>query len=91
MFKVRITDAEQDITCSGSQTLLDAALRQGTRIPYACKGGGCGMCKIAIEAGEFERGASSKDVLPDEERRMNYTLACKTYPRSDMKVRIQIG
>lgn len=94
MYKVSIIDSsyEKDtFSCSHSQSLLDAALVQGIRIPHACKGGGCGMCKIKVEEGRFERGLSSKDVLPDTERTINYTLACKTYPMSDMKFSIQTG
>ncbi|MEW9670019.1 2Fe-2S iron-sulfur cluster-binding protein [Ammoniphilus sp. 3BR4] len=94
MYKVSIIDSSHEkdaFTCNHSQSLLDAALLQGIRIPYACKGGGCGMCKIKVEEGLFERGLSSKDVLPDTERTMNYSLACKTYPKGDIKLRIQTG
>ncbi|WP_102347574.1 2Fe-2S iron-sulfur cluster-binding protein [Bacillus sp. Marseille-P3661] len=90
VFIVTSRDAQNEtqFQCKDDQTLLDAAKLHGLHIPYACKGGGCGMCKIIIEDGHYERGASSKAVLPDEERLLNYSLACKTYPRSDLKIRI---
>ncbi|MCL6631826.1 MAG: 2Fe-2S iron-sulfur cluster binding domain-containing protein [Alicyclobacillus herbarius] len=76
----------RDFECRESETLLEAAIRHGVRLAFGCKGGGCGMCKVKIEEGEFHRGPSSKAVLPDEERALNYTLACKTYPHSHVKV-----
>ena len=92
MFKVKVKDDHEnqpEFTCNENETILDAARSQGIVIQYACKGGGCGMCKIQIESGDFERGKSSKAVLPDSERELNYTLACKTYPKSNLEVRIQ--
>jgi len=89
MFKIKVidhADKHPEFSCKNDQSILDAANIQGVRIPYACKGGGCGMCKIKVEAGHYERGKSSKAVLPDSERELNYTLACKTYPKSDLKV-----
>lgn len=91
MHKVQIIDYSinsEPFSCAQDQTLLDAAQVQGFKIPYACKGGGCGMCKIKVEEGAFERGTSSRDALPDSERALNFALACKTFARSDMKVRI---
>ncbi|MDM5196753.1 2Fe-2S iron-sulfur cluster binding domain-containing protein [Fictibacillus enclensis] len=94
MFKIKVLDDmenESEYVCRESESLLDAARQQGFNISYACKGGGCGICKIKIEDGNFERQACSIDVLPDTERAMNYTLACKTYPKSDMKVLIRVS
>jgi CDP-4-dehydro-6-deoxyglucose reductase len=89
MFTVTVIGEEgknQQITCYETESLLDAANRQGVKIPYACKGGGCGLCKIKVEEGEFERKKSSIAVLPEEERKMNFALACKTYPKSHIKL-----
>lgn len=94
MFKVQVIDdgeGNRELLCHDRESLLDAANRKGIKIPYACKGGGCGMCKIKVEEGEFERGTSSKAVLPDTERAVNYTLACKTYPKTDMKILIDLS
>ncbi|MGA8943897.1 MAG: 2Fe-2S iron-sulfur cluster binding domain-containing protein [Thermoactinomyces sp.] len=92
MFKIKVIgDNHQSFFCRDDESLLDAMRKHHVRIPFACRGGGCGMCKVKIEEGEFERGPSSKEALPDKERKQNYTLACKTYPKSEIKVRISIG
>lgn len=92
MYKIKVIDGNYHTFFSkDGESLLDALQKHNVKIPYACRGGGCGLCKVKIEAGEFERGPSSKEALPDEEREMNYTLACKTYPKSEIKVRTGIG
>jgi ferredoxin len=93
MLTIKVLDDRESIIglCHENESLLDAVNKHGKKIPYACKGGGCGLCKIKVEEGEFKRGRSSKAVLPDHEKAMNYTLACKTYPISDMKILIDLS
>jgi len=90
MFTITTTDSHDHKVWVGNETesVLDGAQRNGVKIPYACKGGGCGLCKIKVEEGEFERGPSSIAVLPNHERNLNYTLACKTYPKSNLMIQI---
>ena len=42
-------DQNTEIVCREQESLLDAVNRQGFKIPYACKGGGCGLCKIKVQ------------------------------------------
>lgn len=94
MFSIKVTDSSElsyDFSCQDKQSLLDAALARGVYIPWACKGGGCGLCKIKVEDGNYELGKSSKAVLPDHERDRNYALACKTYPTSNLSILININ
>jgi ferredoxin len=92
MFTIKITDVnDRQWLGSTTESILDGAQRNGVKIPYACKGGGCGLCKIRVEDGEFERGPSSIAVLSNEERDLNYTLACKTYPKSDIAIQLDLS
>lgn len=94
MFTIKINDINNtnyQWICSDTESVLDGAQKNGVKIPYACKGGGCGLCKIRVEDGEFERGRSSMAVLPNNERELNYTLACKTYPKSNMNIQIDLS
>lgn len=94
MFTIKITDTNEP-NCQwisiDTESVLDGAQKNGVKIPYACKGGGCGLCKVRVEEGEFERGRSSIAVLPNDERILNYTLACKTYPKSNMKIQLDMS
>jgi len=87
MLNIKVIDQNGPIiTCGENETLLDAANRQGVKIPYGCKGGGCGMCKVKIEEGEYFSKKMSMAALPESERELHYTLACKTYPRSNVSM-----
>jgi len=87
MLNIKVLDQNgSSITCDENESLLDASNRQGVKIPYACKGGGCGLCKVKIEEGEYFRKKMSMAALPESERELNYTLACKTYPRSNITI-----
>ena len=59
MFTIKVTDINgnnHQWIGSGTESVLDGAQRNGVKIPNACKGGGCGLCKVKVEYGEFERG-----------------------------------
>jgi ferredoxin len=71
-------------SCEENLNLLKAANSQKVKIPYGCANGGCGMCKIKINNGEYKIGLCSKGALSDEERQNGYVLACKTYPLSHL-------
>jgi len=65
-------------------TILDAALKQGADLPYACKGGMCCTCKARLLEGEV-----SMDVhwgLEDEEVEKGFILACQSHPKTDKVV-----
>jgi ferredoxin len=100
MFKVEIIDKEGALSSFlydskksllesfRVQRLLRASLKSTTEIPYACKVGGCGVCKIKVRQGEYQLETYSAKVLPNEELSQNITLACKTYLKSDSKIEI---
>ncbi|MGG1661993.1 2Fe-2S iron-sulfur cluster-binding protein [Brevibacillus sp. NRS-1366] len=91
MFTVQVNRLVGEIfKCSSTEDVLTAARRHGVSIPLGCRGGGCGMCKIQVTEGKFERGTSSMAVLTEEERKENYSLACKTYPRENITIEITL-
>jgi len=73
--------------CPEGSSILSAMEKFGLAvISVGCRGGGCGICKIAIEAGEFESGKMSKAHISDEDRK-TASLACRTYPRSAIHIK----
>jgi ferredoxin len=77
--------------CAENQSLIEAQRRSGLAlIPYGCRGGGCGRCKIRLLSGEYSCGRMSRAHLTEKEARQRYVLACRTYPRSDLCIDISI-
>ncbi|MBN6185378.1 2Fe-2S iron-sulfur cluster binding domain-containing protein [Aneurinibacillus sp. BA2021] len=83
-----VTFDEETVGCTNDCSILSAARSRFLKLPYGCFNGGCGMCKVQVLSGDYTVGLSSKTALPDQERAQGYTLACKTYPLSNLMVRV---
>jgi ring-1,2-phenylacetyl-CoA epoxidase subunit PaaE len=69
-------------------TLLEAGLRAGLPLPYACKRGVCASCLGRSLGG---RTLLANDwALLDFERKAGKLLLCQTYPASG-DVEVQVG
>lgn len=65
----------------GDEAILDAALKQGADLPYACKGGVCCTCKAKLMEGEVEMEVHWG--LEDEEIKQGYILTCQSHPKTN--------
>ena len=73
-----------DLSLNSDITILDAALKQGADLPFACKGGMCCTCKAKLVEGEVEM-----DVhwgLEHEEIEQGYILSCQSHPKTEKVV-----
>jgi ring-1,2-phenylacetyl-CoA epoxidase subunit PaaE len=73
-----------DLSIQSDTTILDAALKQGADLPFACKGGVCCTCKARLLEGKV-----SMDVhwgLEDEEVEQGYILTCQSHPGTERVV-----
>lgn len=61
-------------------SILDAALRAGADLPYACKGGVCATCKCRVLEGEVEMAINYS--LEEDEVAKGYVLSCQARPTS---------
>lgn len=64
----------------GGDNILDAALKNGADLPYACKGGVCATCKAKLIEGEVDMEVNYS--LEPDEIANNYILTCQAHPRS---------
>ncbi|MDD2705057.1 MAG: 2Fe-2S iron-sulfur cluster binding domain-containing protein [Acidocella sp.] len=78
------------IEVAEDQTILDACLRQGVYLPYACGHGLCGTCKISVLDGEIDHADASNFALMDFERSEGKTLACTARLKSDVTIEADI-
>ena len=65
-------------------TILDAALRQGADLPFACKGGVCCTCKAKLLEGEVEMEVNWG--LEQEEVEQGFILTCQSHPVTEKVV-----
>jgi NAD(P)H-flavin reductase len=68
------------------ETLLDAGLREGLELPFECRNGGCGKCKVTLAYGAVDYGAYQTDMLTDEERKAGKALACTATALGDIEI-----
>ena len=66
------------------QSILDAALKQGADLPYACKGGVCTTCKAKLMEGEVEMDVNW-GLEPDEVAQ-GFVLTCQAHPKTEKVV-----
>lgn len=71
-------------TGDNKQLLLDQAEQAGINIPYSCRGGKCGRCKVKLLEGEVV--TLSDEGLTSAQQQEGYILACSCIPDSDISV-----
>lgn len=77
------------IDSSATETVADAAYRQGINIPLDCRDGACGTCKCFAEAGQYALGEEYiEDALSADEAAQGYVLTCQMRAQSDCVVRV---
>lgn len=65
----------------GGENVLDAALKQGADLPFACKGGVCCTCRAKLVEGEIEMDVNY--ALEPEEVEAGFILTCQAHPRTE--------
>ena len=73
-----------DTRMSPETSILDAALRVRSELPFSCKGGMCASCKGRIEEGEVTM--DKNYALVDSEVDQGYVLTCQSHPLTDRVV-----
>ncbi len=64
--------------------ILDAALKNGADLPYACKGGVCCTCRAKLVEGEVDMDVNYG--LEPEEIEQGFILTCQSHPRTEKVV-----
>jgi len=63
------------------EPILDAALKQGADLPFACKGGVCCTCKAKLIQGKVDMEVHWG--LEEEEIEQGYILTCQSHPKTE--------
>jgi propane monooxygenase reductase subunit len=85
---VRFEPVGIEIEVNESETILNAAFRQGIMLMHGCKEGQCSACKSFILDGEVDLDRYSTFALPDFEEAEGWTLLCRAHPYSDLEIEL---
>jgi CDP-4-dehydro-6-deoxyglucose reductase len=83
--QVYLAGRESRFEAAADETLLEAGLRQHLTLPFGCKSGGCGSCRVRLLRGEVEH-RLAPPALSAAERDAGYILMCLAEARSDLVV-----
>jgi len=67
-----------------NETILEQGEEAGLILPYSCRAGMCGNCKVKLESGEVDQ--LSDDGLDDQDKGSGYILACSCIPKTDIVI-----
>jgi ring-1,2-phenylacetyl-CoA epoxidase subunit PaaE len=72
-----------DLAYNGD-SILDAALKVGADLPFACKGGVCCTCRAKVVEGAVDMEVNY--ALEKDEVEKGYVLTCQSHPRTERVV-----
>ena len=88
-FEVLIEDTGEVYRCAETRSLLEGMEALGKKgIPAGCRGGGCGVCKVAIHAGSVSKRVMSRAHVSEAEEQAGIVLACRVKPTSDVRLAV---
>jgi ring-1,2-phenylacetyl-CoA epoxidase subunit PaaE len=79
-----IDGKRREVPVADGEAILDAALRAGVDLPFACKGGMCSTCRAKLVEGEAEMEVNYS--LEPWELQAGFILTCQARPCSDKVV-----
>lgn len=90
-YQLTIEPLGDTIEVQEGQRMLDACLRAGIWLPYACNHGLCGTCKVQVLEGEIEHTEdASSFALMDVERAEGKCLACSSVLVTDCVIEADV-
>lgn len=85
--QITIINTNQTFQVSSQCRLLRGMEQTGQKgIPVGCREGGCGVCKIKVLEGSYQRHVMSRAHISIEEESEGIVLACRITPTSDLTI-----
>jgi CDP-4-dehydro-6-deoxyglucose reductase len=88
---VTIQPSGHEFAVEGNDTLLQAALRNGVSLNYACNNGTCGDCKARLLSGEVTKVHAHDYVLKQAEKDSGTILLCSYAPVNDVVIEASVA
>lgn len=78
---ITFATSNQMVDVDASTTILEAAEQAGVTLPWECRSGICGQCKVRCTTGRVRM--DSRDALSRGEEANGYILACQSHPTAE--------
>jgi ferredoxin len=75
------------VTARDGETVLAAAERADTHVPFGCRTGACATCTAELLSGTVEHRREPRALKP-RHREAGYVLTCIAVPTSDCRLRV---
>lgn len=82
--QVTFKKAGKTLNIHEGETVLELAETSGVDIPYSCRVGTCGACKVRLLSGETVM--EVQDSLSDEDKRNGIILACQAKAQTNLEI-----
>ena len=82
LLNVTFSQAAREAPVHPEQTVLEAGEELGLDLPFECRSGICGQCRVTLLAGRVEMACDGP--LSPEEREQGVILACQAKPITDV-------
>ena len=88
-YQVTIQSSGHTFAVEASESVLDAALRQGIILPYGCRNGACGSCMGQVTAGSIAYENGRPPALNEQDAAAHKALFCQARPASDLTIQVR--
>ena len=88
-YQVTIQPSGHTFKVESSESVLDAALRQGIILPYGCRNGACGSCMGTVAGGSVEYPDGPPAALTAADAAQQQALFCQARPASDLTIQVR--
>jgi CDP-4-dehydro-6-deoxyglucose reductase, E3 len=89
---VHLEPSARRFSVDAGETVLVAGLRQGYALPFGCKNGACGSCRVRLLSGRVDYQGVFADQRPpalsDAEVDAGYILMCLAQPQTNLRLRL---
>ena len=83
-FQITVEPSQRSFSTTEGECILAAGIRQGIGLPYGCKDGACGSCKVQKVSGTVVHGPHQSKALSEEEEANGFILTCCGLPQTDV-------
>lgn len=85
-YTLRLRAGGKELRCGAEQTVLEALESAGIAVPYSCRSGACGTCKLRKRKGAVV--SAESDGLSTAEQEQGYFLSCCSRPGTDLELEL---